>query len=192
MTDINTQNEHNTESKHEPKFITGHFLSKPEHGWTDVCVGNTVNRASYLTDVPMQCLKGIINCIDDTAAKFCDEFDAEGWNHIIISDMVETYIITITDNDYLSAYHNISVIDLAKQLIKDLEDDLEGWVNWECDNAYKTPEQIEARRKEMTDGIAKLRTLIAEYYEHVKRMSVLYEASNMPLPTPDDNTTPSN
>lgn len=37
------------------------MLTKPKCGWTNIVIGNNVLPASYLTDVPIDCLDSLTN-----------------------------------------------------------------------------------------------------------------------------------
>ena len=57
------------------------MLEKPNAGWTKVCIGDFIGWASYITDVPVKCLKAFINGYPSNLP-ITIRFDAEGHEHL--------------------------------------------------------------------------------------------------------------
>ena len=57
------------------------------------------------------------------------EFDAEGYNYIIVFDKYETHIITAKD-DFTYATVEINIDKLPQELIEDIYRDLDFWIEW--------------------------------------------------------------
>ena len=139
------------------------MLSKPEHGWTNVSIGDFKYSASYITDVPVICLKAFINGYP-SSLPITIRFDAEGYEYLLIVDYYATHIITdkdagiIENQDYSLISFAINPYDLAKELINDIESNLEGWVQWDLfmDDGVNSTE----RREELTHLVEELKTLI--------------------------------
>lgn len=72
------------------------MLSKPEHGWADITIGDWSDRCSYLDDVPIALLSEI-SCVLETHCPRVLKFDAEGWEYLIVFDDYETHIICRSD-----------------------------------------------------------------------------------------------
>lgn len=139
------------------------MLSNPKHGWCNVEIGDFVGTASYLNDVPFNCLNSFItyftkgnyiNCI-------AVSFDEEGTEFTIVSSYDGTYIIIERGSEpTLKHYYNIDIKLLANELIEDLERDFDAWVRWECFDDYE-PEK--SRVEELRSKIEELRQLIKEF-----------------------------
>ena len=141
------------------------MIGKPEHGWTKVCIGDFIGWASYINDVPVKCLKAFINGYPSNLP-FTIRFDAEGHEHLLIVDYYATHIITdkdagkIKNQDYSLTSLVIDPYDLAKELVNDIESNLEEWVQWDLlmDDGINSIE----RRKELTQLTEELKTIIVE------------------------------
>ena len=134
------------------------MLSKPRYGWTNVTIGEFQGRASYLTDVPMDCLISFINSFKYgiPASVF---FDEEGSTFTLVTESYNnTYIISEREDTELINI-NKRFLDLAKELIKDIEDNLEDWVFWE-DYYDDSEDTLNKRRKLINDRLEKLKELV--------------------------------
>lgn len=111
------------------------MLIQPCCGWTTVSIGDFNMRASYLTDVPGDCLNAFIHSFEsDLPAAI--EFDAEGWEFTLISDFYSTYIILKYDEPKLIEI-NIGREQLALELIDDIENNIYLWSQWQDDDSIK-------------------------------------------------------
>lgn len=107
------------------------MLSTPVCGWTTVSIGDFTMRASYLTDIPGDCLNAFIHSFEsDLPAAI--EFDAEGWEFTLISDFYSTFIILKYDEPKLIEI-NIGREQLALELINDIEKNIYLWSQWQDD-----------------------------------------------------------
>ena len=134
------------------------MLSKPRFGWTNVTIGNFDGRASYLIDVPMDCLISFINSLKYgiPASVF---FDEEGTTFTLVTELYNnTYIISERENTELLTIDK-SFLDLAKELIKDIEDNLDNWVLWQ-DYYEESEEDLDKRRSLMNCRLEKLKELV--------------------------------
>lgn len=148
------------------------MLSKPYAGWTNVAIGEFKGNASYLTDVPMDCLIAFINALEYyiPASVFFDEEGSEftlvvGFNGVyVISEREETRLISV-DRRFL---------DIARELVKDIEDNLEDWVLWDIDCYYSEEDDeeyktfLDERRSILTERLSKLKELIVEEEKRYK------------------------
>jgi hypothetical protein len=137
------------------------MLRYPEHGWCKVEIGDFIGDASYLMDVPFNCLNSFItyftkgNSINSIAIAF----DEEGTEFTVVSSFDGTFIIIERGNEpELKCYQNINIVKLANELIEDLKRDFDGWVNWEC---YGEPE--EGRAEELKNAIEELKKLVDKF-----------------------------
>ena len=134
------------------------MLSKPHYGWTNVTIGNFKGRASYLTDVPMDCLISFINSLKYgiPASIF---FDEEGADFTLVTEHYNnTYVICERENTELIKIDKC-FLDLAEELIKDIECNIEDWVLWEDYYEY-SQDELEERKKLFTNRLNELKELI--------------------------------
>lgn len=104
------------------------MLSKPSCGWTDVVIHEFEGQASYLTDVPMDCLNGCVFALKNKTP-FSFFFDEEGSKCIITSYGEETYIIHELEETQVYKL-NVPFVTLAEEIAHDIEEYMDEWVNW--------------------------------------------------------------
>jgi hypothetical protein len=133
------------------------MLINPDAGWVQIRIGEFEERASYLTDVPIDILEAFIELYKHHKP-VAIKFDAEGWEYIIVIDHYQTHIIDYTyrtDDEYLNSEDEKQVLitveinknDLAKEFISDIERDYDKWVRW----MYYDEKDTIAERKEYLD-----------------------------------------
>lgn len=106
------------------------MIKNPEHGWCKFNLGEFEGRPGYLTDVPVDLLKGFIEYF--TSGTSCVWFDEEGSEFTLILTPYNIYIVKDDeDAELLYSYPRLSPKDLANELISDIESDLGGWTGWE-------------------------------------------------------------
>lgn len=128
------------------------MLIEPCCGWTTVSIGDFNMRASYLTDVPGDCLNAFIHSFEsDLPATI--EFDAEGWEFTLISDFYSTFIILKYDEPKLIEI-NIDRKELALELINDISQNIDLWSSWQDDDSSEENKEYLHKR------ISYLKTLI--------------------------------
>ena len=106
------------------------MIKNPKHGWCDFQLGDFAGVASYLTDVPIDLLDAFISYYTNGYGVVV--FDQEGsyFTLVLTAYNFGIYIIEESDKAILHDFSidkNITVNDLAKELINDIEKDLEGW-----------------------------------------------------------------
>jgi len=108
------------------------MLTTPLHGWTHIQFKNFSERASYLTDVPNDCLDAFIYALQTNKPAIV-YFDAEGYDFHLVSSFYRSYIIRDKEDNKVDI-HVIEkgIIELAKELVYDIENDFDAWLNWEC------------------------------------------------------------
>jgi hypothetical protein len=105
------------------------MLSKPSYGWTRVTLGPFNGPASDFTNVPNECAEAFIYSLkNDTPA--CITFDAEGWDFMVVSDYHESVVMVFKDEKPEIIKVGIGKYQLAKELLKDLENNLSDWASW--------------------------------------------------------------
>jgi hypothetical protein len=137
------------------------MLSNPEYGWCNVKIGDFIGNASYLMDVPFNCLNSFItyftkgNDINSVAIAF----DEEGSEFTVVSSFDGTFVIIERDEfPSLKHFYDINIKQLANELTEDLERDFDKWVDWEC---YDEPE--EGREEKLRLGIEELKQLVQQF-----------------------------
>ena len=123
------------------------MLSTPKYGWSRITIGNWSDRCSYLDDVPILLLEGVLN-LYKTNNPSAIKFDAEGYGYILIFDFYQVHIITDADDGYSLETVDILLENLTEELISDIHRDLNLWIEW-LDGEYMTNEQKKERRQEL-------------------------------------------
>lgn len=136
------------------------MLTKPKHGWTNVQIEDFVDRASYLTDIPNDCLDAFIYGIENNMPVVI-YFDAEGWDYHLVASYYESYIIR--EKESLEIYKfKKNYIDLAYELIKDIEDNINEWTNWLSYSDY-THDELLWNKTELQNKLTKLKQVLDEF-----------------------------
>lgn len=146
------------------------MLEKPYVGWTNIKIKNWSDRASYLTDIHLDFLNSLINSYKNyTVASI--KYDAEGWEGIIVIDDYSTYIIKYEDKSDKPYVLEIEIDkdDVSKELIKDIENNLEEWCAWDIlgVDEKQDKEQIKKNKKIILKLISELKKVINEYNKFV-------------------------
>ena len=127
------------------------MLTKPQYGWTYLIFPNFSERASYLTDVPNDCLDAFIYALqtNNPAVIF---FDAEGFDFHLVSSYYESYVIIDSDNTKIYTFEK-NIKELAEELVNDIQRDFNDWLNWEC---YDDGEYAEVNREKFKEKLSLL------------------------------------
>lgn len=109
------------------------MLKYTGYGWGEISIGNWKDRCSYLDDVPNELL-GAVEEVIRTCRPSVRQFDAEGYDYIIVFGTNEVYIISNKDdnggNGFTLTAKSVSTADLAKELISDIRLDIDRWAHW--------------------------------------------------------------
>jgi len=129
------------------------MFTTPIHGWTYLNFENFSERASYLTDVPNDCLDAFIHALQTNNPAIV-YFDAEGFDYHLISSFYRSYIIRDKEDNKVDI-HIIErdILELAKELINDIQRDFDAWLNWE---SYDDGEYIEVNRDVFKEKLSRL------------------------------------
>lgn len=133
------------------------MLTKPDHGWTNLQIGQFSERASYLTDVPNDCLDAFIYALQNKVP-ITVFFDAEGWDFHLVASYYQSYVIVDKDDAKMFAFDK-TVLELAKELYEDINNNFDSWVNWESYDDDDTDEEKEIKTETL---VAKLNQLNIE------------------------------
>ena len=108
------------------------MLDKPEFGWVGIDIGDCHIGASYLTDVPFDLLDGFIDCMVNHKTVAID-FDEEGSSGYLVLSGNVAYVFTVRE-DIKAENEQFYVGDLARELVKDIQDNIYGWASWQTFN----------------------------------------------------------
>lgn len=132
----------------------------PKNGWTEIKITDNnktfCERASYLTDIPFEALKGIVFSLKNNVP-FVQYFDAEGYEYTIVSNWFDTYIILSKDTDELIRF-DINMYQLSKEILNDIQKNINEWVNFSYEDF--TEKEIKIRKKELCEYCEKIKELI--------------------------------
>lgn len=117
------------------------MISNPKHGWCNFKLGTFEGTPSYLTDVPIDILTAFI----DYHNKGCGViwFDEESTEFTLVIIPYSLFIIEEKEKPILHDFSEMKIVDLEKELIKDIEGDLCGWANFTTDNDVEEIKQHE-------------------------------------------------
>lgn len=139
------------------------MLSKPKNGWAKIKIGTFEREVGCLTAVPNDLLKAFINFFENGAG--VASFECEPYEF----DLVFSYTFTgggkgtayVIDSEQKLIYEGISVIELAKEFVADIKNNLVAWSRWKPDSPikseYKTAEQ---KKQVLLEDIEKLEKFI--------------------------------
>ena len=133
------------------------MIAYPKHGWCNFTLGTFEGVPSYLTDVPVDLLSAFIDY--HTQGYGMAWFDEEGTEFTLVINPYSLFIIEEReDKAVLHNFSDMKVEDIEKELIADLEKDLDGWSReFIIDD---DEEEIEIHRDEIRQKIAILKKFI--------------------------------
>ena len=103
------------------------MISNPKNGWCNFKLGDFEGTPSYITDVPIDLLDAFIDYY--TRGYGLAYFDEEGSEFTLLLTWYGVYIIEEKDDTKVHAFYNLSISDLAKDVIIDILSNLDGWCN---------------------------------------------------------------
>lgn len=132
------------------------MISNPKYGWCDFKLRNFRGRPSYLTDVPVDLLDAFIGYY--TNGMGMTWFNEEGTEFTLVINPYSLYVIEEKGKSILYDFSEMIIEKLARELIDDIEKDLDGWsVEFVITN---NQEEITQHRNEIIERIAKLKELL--------------------------------
>jgi hypothetical protein len=138
------------------------MLSKPVNGEVIVKIGDFESKANYLTDIPNDCLDAFIFALDKGMPAVV-YFQYNGYCFYVLADEYNTYVIQ-EENGKMFYHTEIDVIELAKQLIADIESCMDDWAMWK----YYMGEldwDAEEERINLEEKLAELRYLLNKRFK---------------------------
>ena len=112
------------------------MLSEPGYGWVSFTIQDFIFGASYLTDVPQDFTDAFIYGLHHGTCSVMMEGECNG-DCLFVMDAFDCYTIqNKSDNDNLDnnivvKRFEISIKDLAKEFVSDIERYEEAWANWQ-------------------------------------------------------------
>lgn len=103
------------------------FLDIYGPGWCLVKLADIYSRASFVRDVPGDCLKSIIKALKDDE-DFHVDFEAEGWEFEVRADSEQCYFNFKGGEKH--SFNTINKYDLALAIERDIERDISSWRGW--------------------------------------------------------------
>mgnify|MGYP000154141532 CR=1 FL=1 len=113
------------------------MISNPKHGWCDFKIKDNNNivffgTPSYTTNVPVDLLQAFLDY--KTKGQGMVWFDEEGTEFILVLNPYSIYIIS--ENEYCESrlydFSELNIDNLIKELIQDIESDLDEWSIFYC------------------------------------------------------------
>lgn len=136
------------------------MISNPKHGWCDFMLSNEkdnlfVGTPSYTTNVPVDLLQAFLNY--KTKGQGIVWFDEEGSEFTLVLNPYSMFIIAESEDAYteLINFSEVKIDDLIKELIQDIESDLDGWSKFDCD--CDDEEEFKVNREHIKNLICQLK-----------------------------------
>jgi len=105
------------------------MITDPKYGWASFRLGNFSSSVSCLSDVPFDLMDAFRKVLKNPCKTVSVSFDCEGsMFHLLITN-TRSYIISEKDKTEFFVIDRSSE-DLAQELVKDIESDIDGWVNF--------------------------------------------------------------
>lgn len=103
------------------------MISNPKNGWCNFKLGDFEGTPSYITDAPIDLLDAFIDYY--TRGYGLAYFDEEGSEFTLLLTWYGVYIIEEKDDVKSHVFYDLNISDLAKEVIADIETNLDGWYN---------------------------------------------------------------
>lgn len=139
------------------------MISNPKHGWCDFMLSDEkdnlfVGIPSYLTNVPVDLLQAFLDY--KTKGLGIAWFDEEGTEFTLVLNPYSMFIILESEDEYaeLIDFSKVKIDDLIKELIQDIESDLDEWSMFDCD--CDDEEEIKVNREHIRNLICQLKEYV--------------------------------
>ena len=128
------------------------MISDPKHGWCNFKLRTFEGTPSYLTDVPVDLLDAFLDY--HYKGMGMAWFDEEGTEFTLVITPYSLFVIEEKDKPILHDFSEMKIENLEKELISDIESELEGWAEFTTDEDYEEKLQ---HKNEIRQRIAKLK-----------------------------------
>lgn len=129
------------------------MISNPKGGWCSFDLKTFHGTPSYLTDVPVDLLDAFISY--HTSGAGAAWFDEEGSEFTLVITPYSVFVIEEKDGPVLHDFPDVDVSELEKELIGDIEKEMDGWVTEFVTS--REPEDVIQHREEIRKKLAILK-----------------------------------
>lgn len=133
------------------------MISEPRHGWCNFKLRTFEGTPSYLTDVPVDLLDAFLDYYYKGMGMAW--FDEEGTEFTFIITPYSLFVIEEKGKPILHDFSEMKIENLARELISDIENDLEGWVEFTTEEDHEEKLQ---HNNEIRQRIAKLKKYLSK------------------------------
>lgn len=137
------------------------MISNPKHGWCDFKMEDDFNNVffgtpSYITNVPADLLQAFLDY--KTKYQGMAWFYEEGSEFTLVLNPYSMFIIAENEHTELIDFSKLKIDNLIKELIQDIESDLDEWsmFDCECDDA----EEMKVNREHIRNLICQLKEYV--------------------------------
>ena len=139
------------------------FLTHNGLGLCTVTLGDFCGRASYLTDVPLDCLEAAeLYLVSGEPIRL--HFYSEGWSFEIISTNIQTivrhYMDIYSGEPVTVVVDGVTPYDLARQIYEDISIDPDGWLKFLSIDRHSN-KTISDIRKQIHESLAFLKAYLS-------------------------------
>lgn len=137
------------------------MINNPKHGWCDFKLGDFTGHPSYLTNVPVDLLRGFVELFSiGTSSVF---FDEEGTEFTLVMTPYSIYIIEEKDSPHLIDLSELNPKEIAKELIVDIRENFIKWCHWNPeDNFYDQKVNLEKLIKDLESKLSSKKKALFE------------------------------
>ena len=128
------------------------MISNPKNGWCDFRLRTFTGNPSYLTDVPVDLLQAFIDYHQKGHGMAW--FDEEGTEFSLVITPYSLFIIEEKDTPVLHDFSEMFLEKIEKELIDDIEKDLDGWANYATSD---NPKHVQIHRDNIVSKLAELK-----------------------------------
>ena len=139
------------------------MISNPKHGWCDFQIKDNNNivffgTPSYITNVPVDLLQSFLDY--KTKGQGMAWFDEEGTEFTLVLNPYSMFVIDENENyegckSSLYDFSELNIDNLIKELIQDIESDLDKWSMFDCD--YNDKKKIKVNKEHIKNLIYQLK-----------------------------------
>lgn len=136
------------------------MFTKPKNGWTDILLEDFEGLGSYIQDVPVEVMDACIRALREGVPVEL-HFDEEGSAFTLIAD--ETVKI-VAQGYYGPEEYEVkrSKLELIQEILGDMENFFEDWVEWPEEYAYFEDEEKEAKQAFYEERVILLQGLLTD------------------------------
>ena len=140
------------------------MISNPKHGWCDFMLSDEkdnlfVGTPSYVTNVPVDLLQAFLDY--KTKGQGIAWFNEEGTEFTLVLNPYSMFVITENEDceGRLYDFSELNIDNLIKELIQDIESDLDEWSMFDCDcnDECDDEEEIKTNRELIRNLICQLK-----------------------------------